>query len=159
MATTYKYKATSDETYYSLAAYAVTLSVPVSLFPQHKTIAVTDEAINEIDSFIEKNCPDIIISSSQIEVDDINELLADPTSDTSILRDIAKSFQTDLKAYADFYNNNLEKSANLEKELEKTTRDKDAYYRYWKVAEKKCDRVYSQIEAISILMRSIFPNR
>ena len=156
-ATTFKYKATSDETYHSLAAYAVTLSVPVSLFPQHKTITAPEQAADELGDFIDKECLDIIICSSQIDVDDINELLADPTSDTSILRDIAESFQAELKASAELYKNNLEKGVNLEKDLEKTIKDKDAYYKYWMETEKKYDRIHSQIEAISVLMNSIFP--
>ena len=154
-----KYKAPSDKAYISLAAYAVTLDVPVSLFPQHNTITVPKQAADEIGKFIDKECLDIIISLSQIDVDDINELLADPTSDTSILRDIAESFQAELKASAELYKKNLEKGTNLEKDLEKATMDKDTYYKYWLAAEKKCDRIHSQIDAISVLLKSIFPKK
>ena len=151
MAITYKYRATSDEAYHSLAAYAVTLSVPVSLFPHHKTIAAPEQAADELGDFIDKECLDIIISSSRIDVDDINKLLADPTSDTSILRDIAESFQAEMKASAELY------KVNLEKAIEKATGDKDVYYNYWMNAEKKYDRIHKQMEAISALMNSIFP--
>lgn len=158
MATTYKFKANNEESYNSLAAYAVALPVTVTLFPQFKTIAIPEEAKEEVSEFVNNEALDFIIGVAQVEVDDINELLADPTSDPSILRDIAESFRADVKASADLYNKNLEESANLSKELAEVKKDKDNYYRWWKEESNNNSRVREQVKAISVLIKSIYPD-
>lgn len=159
--TTYKYRANNDESYNSLAAYAVTLPVTVTLFPQFKTIAISEDASKEVGEFIDNEALDFIISVAQIETDDINVLLADPTSDTSILRDIAESFQEEKKASAELYKRNLDEvtreKINVIDELEKAKKDVVQYSRWWQEEQKKHDRIHKQVDAIAVLLGSIYP--
>ena len=150
MATIYKYVANNKESYDSLAAYAVTLSVTVTLFPQFNTIAIAEEANAEVGKFIDDEALDFIIKVDQTEVDDIDELLAEPTTGTSILRDIAESFQADKKAIA-------VQNAQMQRNLERATKTKEDYYKYWMDADKKYDRVMGQVQAIAFLMNEIIP--
>lgn len=157
--TTYKYKANNVLSYNTLATYAITLPVTVTLFPQFKTIAISEEASKEVGEFIDNKALDFIIDVAQIETDDINELLSDPTSDVSILRDIAESFQAERKATADLYKKNIDEvtkeRADIIIALEKEKRSATSYSRLWQAERTKNKRVHEQICAISVLMNSI----
>lgn len=155
MSTTYKYKASNDESYNSLAAYAVTLPVTVTLFPQLKTIAVSEDASKEVGEFIDNEALDFIIDTAQSDVDDIDTLLVDPTSDTSILRDIAESFQADKKASAEQYLRLAQERDEILVELKNKKRDADNYSNWWREECAKNSRIHEQIEAISVLLKTM----
>lgn len=150
MATTYKYVANNKDSYNSLAAYAVTLPVTVTLFPQYNTIAISEDAANEVGKFIDGEALDFTIKVAQTEVDDTEDLLDDPTTDSSILREIAESFQADKTALS-------VQTKQFQADLDKVTETKNNYYRYWTDADKKYDRIKGQVEAIAVLVSSIFP--
>ena len=161
MATTYKYVANNKDSYNSLAAYAVTLPVTVTLFPQYNTIAISEDAAKEVGKFIDDEALDFIIKIDQTDVDDIEGLLTSPTTDTSILRDIAESFQATMKASAEQYKKNLDnvcaERADAINALEAKKKESDNYAKWWGEESAKNRRIHQQIDAISVLMESIFP--
>ncbi len=161
MATTYKYVANNKDSYNSLAAYAVTLPVTVTLFPQYNTIAISEDAANEVGKFIDDEALDFIIKVDQTEVDDIEELLSSPTTDTSILRDIAESFQASMKASAEQYQKDIDnvcaERADAINALESKKKDAENYAKWWDEESAKNRRIRQQVEAIAVLVSSIFP--
>ena len=163
MSTTYKYKANNEESYNSLAAYVVTMPVTATLFPQLQTIAIAEEASKEVGEFIDKEALDFIISIADIEAYDIHKLLADPTSDTSILRDIAEALLEDKKASAELYKRNIDEVTKERGEailaLENTKKDMANISRWWREEQNKNDRIRKQIDAIAVLMDSIYPKQ
>ena len=161
--TTYKYKANNEESYQSLAMYVITLPVTVSLFPKYQTIAVPECASKKVGEFIDDEALDFTIAVAQIEVDDLNELLADPTVDTSILRDIAESFQEEKEASAELYKRNIDEVTKERGDvilaLENAKKDVEQYSRWWKDELNKHDRIHKQVDAIAALLGSIYPKQ
>lgn len=163
MSKTYKFKTSDEASYNSLAAYVVTMPVTVTLFPQSLTIAISEDASKEVGEFIDNEALKFSISVADIEADDINKLLDDPTSDTSILREIAKALLVDKNVSAELYKKNIDAVTKERGEvilaLENTKKDMANISRWWRQEQNKNERIHKQIEAIAVLLDSILPKQ
>lgn len=149
MATTNKYLAKDQESYARLANYAAALPVTVTLFPLFNTIVIAEEAKFTVGQFIDENALDFSIEVNQTEVDDIDELLDNPTTGATILHEIAETYRSGKKTLAD-------QNREMQIKLESETKYKDDFYKYWMAAESKNDKIGIQIKAIASLMKAIF---
>lgn len=154
---TYKYKADDEASFISLAAYVITLPFSVSLFPKYKTISVPEEASKCIGEFINSEGLRFLLRISDIEADEIEELLSDPVSDTFILRDIAESFQADKKGAAALLAKANSEKAELKQQLEKAEINASRFYRDMLEAQRRYERLREQVQSITVLLNSISP--
>lgn len=154
-AKTYKYEAQNEKSYSSLVAFAVTLPVTVTLFPKLQTIVIPEEAADEIGEFIDSECLDFIINTMRFEVGEEEELLSDPTADTTILREIAEAFQDTAKKWKEALSAVNTEKGKIEDLLAKASEDKARYAKWMNEDRTKSNRVIEQVKAISVLIESI----
>lgn len=156
----YKYKANGNEAYNSLAAFAVTLPVTVTLFPEFKTIVAPEDAADAIGNFIEEEGTNVEIIVVEIDNRSDEDLLSDPTSDNETLRVTALGALSELAAAKRAYDDKLNQTVNeRDKALDQlrvTEREREDNYKRWFNAHRENNRVRAQVEAISTLMKSIY---
>lgn len=157
--TSYQYAANNADSYNKLATYAIFhTSANVSLFPGKQTLVVAPtpenpDVVKELGEFIDKEALDFRISPIDGDAD---EILALETADSDSLRraidliktkneDVENSLQTRLEA--------------CENNLSQARKDKDNYQKWWLDSQHRENRVKEQVQAIAVLMNSIYPDR
>lgn len=140
--TPYQYKALNEDSYNSLAAYASTIPATVTLHPGLLTIVISENATKEVGKFIDDNGLDFHIN--QIEVDD----------DT--LRKIIYRMIGEKQSMIEAHESVLE---SITKQCDSAKKDRDMYQKWYYETTEKTDRVKSQIQAIAVLVNSIFPEK
>ncbi len=172
--TTYKYKANNEESYNTLAEYALTLPVAVSLFPAQLTIAIPEDAAGEVGKHIDENALDFIITPRNIETDDPDDLIEDPTSDTFILREICelvgkrfKESMTDKGCELEERDRHFKalcrlgelkgRIKELEEEVAEVSEDKRHYFDRYFELKAVHERFTAQVRALKGMMGAILP--
>lgn len=153
--TPYRYSANNAGSYNELAAYALGLSVNVSLYPRDLTIVIDGEAANAIGKYIDGQGLDFHISPIEIDADNLDEIANDKLTDPSTLRKAIELLRNQIKdmneglAKIDTYYRNQQDALKA---------DRDHYANKRKDAYKVNMRVRGQIKAIAALMSAIYPD-
>lgn len=152
----YRYAALSEDSYNSLAAFASTIPAQVTLFPALHIIVVADDGVAEvvIGKFIDDNALDFQISPIEIDADNLMATVECEATDPYTLREIisymkserASMMQAHEAVVADF---------KLQRDMAKSRCDR--YSRWFNEASARNDRVKAQVEAIAVLLNSIYP--
>lgn len=153
--TPYRYSANNAGSYNELAAYALGLSVNVSLYPRDLTIVIDGEAANAIGEYIDGQSLDFHISPIEVDADNLDEIANDKLTDTGTLQKVVQLLRnqiTDLNA------GRVRVDAHLQNKHDALKADRDHYAQKWKDAYKVNMRVRSQIKAIAALMSAIYPD-
>lgn len=157
--TTCKFAALNEKDYKDLAAFAVTLCAPVTIFPKHRAIVVPSEAKDVLMRYIEENDLNIVDEVVTAESDNLEELMASPTSDVTLMREIAESYRELARSAKQDLQDALMKQENelarAKAELGNVSAQKDNYYDWWLKSEAAGNKVRKQMLSIAALMTSI----
>lgn len=147
--TTYRYEAKNDKSYYALAAYVIDLNTNVSLFPGHRVIILDDHVAESVDKFINKNGLDVYISPINLDDENIGELINTETVDSGTLHKIAHLLL-----------GRMDSLTSLHKQtMAEAKRDIDMYRKLYQKQLGNFNRVRDQIQAITVLLNAIFPEK
>ncbi len=95
--TSYRYSANNAGSYNELAAYALGLTVNVSLYPRDLTIVIDGEAVNVIGKYIDGQGLDFHISPIEIDADNLDEIANDKLTDPGTLRKAIELLRNQIK--------------------------------------------------------------
>lgn len=136
------YIAMSDAAYDALVAHVTKIGCTATLFAADQTIVVPGKFVDAIDDFIDEQGIETEFMQRVLNVNDwedevIRMIMARPAADdTADLRAEIKTL--------------TERKNFLEK-------DRDMYQKWYREGEAKAGRVRKQVEAISTLLSSIYP--
>lgn len=153
--TPYRYSANNAGSYNELAAYALGLSVNVSLYPRELTIVIDGEAANAIGEYIDEQGLDFHISPIEIDADNLDEIANDKLTDPGTLRKAIELLRNQIR---DMYEGRAKIDAYYRNQQNALKADRDHYAKKWEDAYKSNMRVRSQIKAIAALMSAIYPD-
>lgn len=156
--TSYQYAANNATSYKALATYVINTSANVSLFPGKLTLVVAPtpenpDVVKELGTLIDNEALDFHISPID---GDIDEILAIETIDTDSLRHVIDIIKTENEEDIKVLQTRLE---SCENNLSKAQKDKDSYQKWWHESQQRESRVKEQVQAITTLMNSIYPDR
>lgn len=164
--TSYRYEALNDKSYQKLSEFAARAAVATTtLYPKHKTVVIsaTDaelDFIGRTGKFIDDNGLDFHITPIERSGDPIEAIIADETIDAESLRQLVIEFKEYrdklVKEHNDRVNDLHSEIDETVKKLNDASRERDQYADLWKVAHTRSSRVREQIEAIAVLMNSIY---
>lgn len=150
----YRYEAKNVGSYNELAVYATQLRGNVSLFPELNTIVVDGRFANDVGKFIDKEGLDFFISPIEIEDDELINLVNTEAIDTETLRRVTCRIIA-------LSNRAAEKQDNIIAEItaadESVKKDRDFYRELYLKYANKNDRIKKQVQALAVLVDSIFP--
>ena len=157
--TSYCYKANTEESYNSLAAYIVTLSLNASFFPKSLTIVVTpDEDENdfkEVGRFIDMKGLNLLISPIALEGYDQHELLENEITPSCILQAYIYKMMA-VNAKNEEVANSLQTRINAcEAELSKVRQDKERYNQWWTEETDKREKLEDTLIALRTILNAI----
>lgn len=153
--TPYQYKALNEDSYNSLAAYASTIPATVTLHPGLLTIVIPEAAAKEVGQFIDDNGLDFHINQIEADDDNLRDVIDSETTDAGTLRNIIYRMMEEKRAMAESHRSVLD---DITKQYESAKESSDMYQRWYSDAQDKADRVKSQVQAIAVLVNSIFSN-
>lgn len=155
LTTSYQYKAINEASYNSLAAYASTIPATVTLHPGLLTIVISENATKEVGKFIDDNGLDFHINQIEVDDDNLRDVIDSETTDADTLREVIRMIMARPAA---------DDTADLRAEIKTLTgrkdfleKDRDMYQKWYREGEAKAGRVRKQVEAISTLLSSIYP--
>lgn len=151
--TPYQYKALSQDSYNSLAAYASTIPATVTLHPGLLTIVIPEAAAKEVGQFIDDNGLSFHINQIEVDDDNLHDVIDSETTDAGTLRNIIYRMMGEKKSMIEAHESVLE---SITKQYESAKENCDMYQRWYSDAQDKADRVKSQVQAIAVLVNSIF---
>lgn len=154
--TPYQYKALNEDSYNSLAAYATTIPATVTLHPGLLTIVISENAANEVGQFIDENGLDFHINQIEVNNENLRDVIDSETTDADTLRNIISRLMDEHEAITEPLERDL---AKVEKERDEAKHDRDMYKRWHSESLQASCRVKSQIQAIAVLVNSIFPEK
>lgn len=152
--TPYQYKALNEDSYNSLAAYATTIPATVTLHPSLHTIVISENAAKEVGQFIDENGLDFHINQIEVDDDNLRDVIDCATTDADTLRKIIYRVLEERRAMAEANKSVLD---DIAKQCDSAKKDRDMYQRWYHETSEKADRVKSQVNAIAVLIDSIFP--
>lgn len=152
--TAYQYKAINEDSYNSLAAYAVTTSATVTLHPGLLTIVISSNATNEVDEFIDSEGLDFHINPIEVHDENLRDVIDSETTDANTLRKIIYQLLEEKRAMAETHKSVLD---DITKQRDSAKENRDLYQKWYHETAGKADRVKSQVKAIAVLVNSIFP--
>lgn len=132
--TAYSYKANTSESYSTLVEYATAMiaAQKITLIPFELTIIVepkNDTAISSIGSYIDQNGLDFHIATVEPAEENLTNIISEITEKLNI----AEKSKADCQA------------------------DADMYRKYWLDGSAEISRIKEQVNAIGVLLTSIFP--
>ncbi len=154
--TPYLYKANDRHDYMSLIAYVSTIAATVTLHSDLLTIVVPGDVAEEVREFIDDNDLDFYISRIEVNDDNLSDVIADKTTDAETLRKIIYRVMGEKKAMAEAHKNVID---DITKQRDSFKESRDRYQRWFFDANGRVERIKSQVEAIAVLVKSIFPEK
>ena len=153
------YIAKSDAAYNALVAHVIKLGCTVTLFAADQTIVVPGKFGDAIDDFIDEQGIKAEVMQRVLNVhdweDNLDEFLKCPCLDADTLREVIRMIMARPAA---------DDTADLRAEIKTLTerkdfleKDRDMYQTWYREGEAKAGRVRKQVEAISTLLSSIYP--
>ena len=153
------YIAKSDAAYNALVAHVTNLGCTATLFAADQTIVVPGKFGDAIDDFIEEQGIENEFMQRVLNVNDwednLDEFLKCPNLDADTLREVIRMIMARPAA---------DDTADLRAEIKTLTerkdfleKDRDMYQTWYREGEAKAGRVRKQVEAISTLLSSIYP--
>lgn len=153
------YIAKSDAAYDALVAHVIKLGCTATLFAADQTIVVPGKFGDAIDDFIEGQGIETEFMQRVLNVNDwednLDEFLKAPNLDADTLREVIRMIMARPAA---------DDTADLRAEIKTLTerkdfleKDRDMYQKWYREGEAKAGRVRKQVEAISTLLSSIYP--
>lgn len=155
MTTSYQYQAKNEGSYNSLADYAATMSATVTLIPSRQTIVIPESGAIEADEFIDSEGLDFGIFPIEIE-DNLDELIESEDVDAATLREVASRLRKELREKESAHSGIIEE---ITKELDETRKVCDKNAAMWHESMARSCRIREQVQAVSVLLDSIFPRR
>lgn len=149
--TAYRYKALNGESYRTLAAFAATLEATVTLYPALRTIVISGEGVAEAGKFVDDKGLDFHIDP--IEDDDAVD---NETTDAATLRRIL------YRVLADRKKDEIRRDsiiADITAQRDEAEKGRDFYCRRWNEANTRQCRIREQVQAIGVMINSIFPKQ
>lgn len=156
LTTSYQYKAINEASYNSLAAYASTIPATVTLHPGLLTIVISENATKEVGKFIDDNGLDFHINQIEVDDDNLRDVIDSETTDADTLRKIIYRMMGEKQSMIEAHESVLE---SITKQCDSAKKDRDMYQKWYYETTEKTDRVKSQIQAIAVLVNSIFPEK
>lgn len=156
LTTSYQYKAINEASYNSLAAYASTIPATVTLHPGLLTIVISENATKEVGKFIDYNGLDFHINQIEVDDDNLRDVIDSETTDADTLRKIIYRMMGEKQSMIEAHESVLE---SITKQCDSAKKDRDMYQKWYYETTEKTDRVKSQIQAIAVLVNSIFPEK
>lgn len=156
LTTSYQYKAINEASYNSLAAYASTIPATVTLHPGLLTIVISENATKEVGKFIDDNGLDFHINQIEVDDDNLRDVIDSETTDADTLRKIIYRMIGEKQSMIEAHESVLE---SITKQCDSAKKDRDMYQKWYYETTEKTDRVKSQIQAIAVLVNSIFPEK
>lgn len=150
--TPYQYKALNEGSYNSLANYAVTIPATVTLHPSLLTIVVSEDGAKEVGQFIDDNGLSFHINQIEVDDDNLRDVIDSETTDADTLRKIIYRMMSEKQSM-------IEAHDSITKQCEFAKKDRDLYMKWYHESTQGADRVKSQIQAIAVLVNSIFPEK
>lgn len=150
----YRYAALSEDSYNSLAAFASTIPAQVTLFPALHIIVVANDGVVEIGKFIDDNALDFQIGPIEIDADNLMATVECEATDPYTLREII-SYMKSERASMKQAHEAVEADFKRQRDMAKSRCDR--YSRWFNEASARNDRVKAQVEAIAVLLNSIYP--
>lgn len=152
--TSYRYKAIDEDSYNSLAAYAITLPATVTLHPGFQTIVISENATQEVGEFIDSEGLSFHIAPIEVDEDNFGDLIDDPVTDPDTLRVIINQLVQDKAKMAAAHRDAL---AEITRQKDAAKKEADLYQRCFSETNSNANRVREQVEAIAVLINAIFP--
>ena len=153
--TPFKFTASDDTSYNSIAACAVTIDATVTLHPDLLTVVVSSEGVGEMGQWIEdNNIADVKVSQIEVNDDNLNEVIESKTTDAGTLRKIIYRMMEEKRAMAETHKSVLD---DITKQRDSAKENRDMYRKWYYETKQGADRVKSQVRAIAVLVNSIFP--
>lgn len=153
----FKFQTKDEKSYSTLAAFAATLSVPMTLLPEQKAIVIASEAAKMANDFIDSEGLDFYSVIFEHSDGDIDDLLADPTTDAAELRILANSLRNAQKGLEGDIDDTIRERNEINGKLEKAERDRDMFFDWYKDHKDKYAKLREQVNAISVLIGSVCP--
>lgn len=154
--TPYRYEAKNDGSYNELAAYATQLMGNVSLFPELSTIVIDGRFANDVGKFIDKEGLDIFISPIDVDDNNIHDLINTATVDADTLRTILYRVMEDKRVMAEVHKSALD---DITKECDSAKAARDLYQKWYMETQDYNDAIKRRVQAIAVLVNSIFPEK
>lgn len=151
----FKFQTKDEKSYNTLAAFAATLSVPVTLHPEQKTIVIDSEAAKMANDYIENEGLDFYSVIFELSDGDIDDLLADPTTDPAELRILAQSLRDEQKAWEEDMKEITDERNEINGKLEKAERDRDLFFGWYQEHKEQYTNLKDRVNAISVLLGSV----
>lgn len=152
--TPFKFTASDDTSYNSIAACAVTIDATVTLHPDLLTVVVSSEGVGEMGQFIEDSALDIKVSQIEVNDDNLTDVIESRTTDAGTLRKIIYQLLEEKRAMAETHKSVLD---DITKQCDSSKENRDMYQKWYYETKQGADRVKSQVRAIAMLVNSIFP--
>lgn len=154
--TAYQYKALNEDSYNSLAAFAVTTPATVTLHPGLLTIVISDNSTNEIGEFIDSEGLDFHINPIEVHDETLGYVIDCETTDAGTLRKIIHRMMAERIAMED-HNKGI--IAEITAQRDEAQKGRDNYSRWYSEEAANANRVKSKVQAIAVLLNSIFPEK
>lgn len=152
----YQYKALNERSYKILAAYATTIPATVTLHPGLLTIVVSENAAKEVGQFIDDNGLDFHINQVDIDVDNLRDVIDSETTDADTLRTILYRVMEDKRVMAEVHKSALD---DITKECDSAKAARDLYQKWYMETQDYNDAIKRRVQAIAVLVNSIFPEK
>lgn len=153
-AISYRYEALNEESYDEMLGYVLAEDFEVALYPESQTIVIANFDEAEVGKFIDDNALDFRIKALDVYDNDLDSLIDSETVDANTLRKVAERLRHRIKVMAEAN----EKSHNaLKEELFRTRNEHERLSGFLNEANCKSCRVRKQVEAIAVMLDSIFP--
>lgn len=150
----YQYEANNKESYDALAAYATNLSVNVSLFPTKLTIVVDGKAAEMVGKFIDDQGLDFHIAPIELHAECMGDLIDNETTDAFTLRRIIYRLFEQQKMQSEKHNNVIDE---ITRDRDKARESSKTYLQWYHEADGRLNRVKGQVQALAVMIDSIFP--
>lgn len=154
--TAYQYKALNEDSYNSLAAFAVSTPATVTLHPGLLTIVITGDDANEVGKFIDSEGLDFHINPIEFHDETLGAVIDCETTDAGTLRKIIYRMMGERSAMEEHHNGVL---AEITAQRDSAKKDRDMYMRWYSDSTNREDRVKGQVRAIALLLNEIFPEK
>lgn len=154
--TAYQYKALNEESYNSLAAYAVTTPATVTLHPGLLTIVITGDEANEVGKFIDSEGLDFHVNPIEFHDETLGAVIDCETTDAGTLRKIIYRMMAERTAMEEHHKGIITEITAQRDEAQKS---RDTYSRWYTEEAAHSSRVKNQVQAIAVLINSIFSEK
>lgn len=152
--TAIQYNALDEDSYNSLAAYAITTPATVCLHPELDTIVISDSVSDEIGKFIDREGLDFNISPVEFSSENLKEVVDNPITDADTLRNIIYTLLREKEDMAEAHRDAI---SDIIRQKDVAENDRDRYKDWFYESNNKENRIKEQVKAIAVLINSIYP--